>query len=475
MNYWLVRAKWGVENKKAEFINNDEWINGYEDKYLEIVKRVETEDILLLADDSTITHYGKCIDNPKDGKHLTVDRWILLTTSIDFSAKDLASKAIFKINEELIINNIQQEIENTIVSNELKIKSIEIENFTVFKSKHNLTFSDGLNVIVGENSAGKSHLIKLLYSLIEANNNYDVDFSCDGLKLSENEILKIAITIELNNSFKTDNLTNLISKEINKCYININFTKYSIDFEINPKYISDYNHDPIFVISIDNNIVFYEKDSIFIPAKEILSFYEGFVSLYENREISFEKIYYDLANSLSLSNLKNIESYPVEYKILCKLEEILEGKILLERGRFYLVSHKDNRKIEITLIAEGLRKIGMIAQLLANGSLTKNSILFWDEPETNLNPRLIRKMAEVLMELSRAGMQIFIATHSLFLVKEIEILREKTDMIKYFGLGVDENKEIRVSQSEDFECLDDIVLLDEELAQDDRFLAKEEV
>ena len=47
MNYWLVRAKWGVENKKAEFINNDEWINGYEDKYLEIVKRVETEDILL--------------------------------------------------------------------------------------------------------------------------------------------------------------------------------------------------------------------------------------------------------------------------------------------------------------------------------------------------------------------------------------------------------------------------------------------
>ena len=41
MNYWLVRAKWGVENKKAEFINNDEWINGYEDKYLEIVNILE--------------------------------------------------------------------------------------------------------------------------------------------------------------------------------------------------------------------------------------------------------------------------------------------------------------------------------------------------------------------------------------------------------------------------------------------------
>ena len=74
MNYWLVRAKWGVENKKAEFINNDEWINGYDDKFLRIVKRVQTEDILLLAEDSTITHYGKCIENVQDGKHLVVDK-----------------------------------------------------------------------------------------------------------------------------------------------------------------------------------------------------------------------------------------------------------------------------------------------------------------------------------------------------------------------------------------------------------------
>jgi hypothetical protein len=72
-------------------------------------------------------------------------------------------------------------------------------------------------------------------------------------------------------------------------------------------------------------------------------------------------------------------------------------------------------------------------------------------------------------------MQIFIATHSLFLVKEIEILRNKQDKVKYFGLGFDENKEIRVSQSEDFEYLDDIVILDEALEQSSRFLSKEDV
>jgi len=82
-------------------------------------------------------------------------------------------------------------------------------------------------------------------------------------------------------------------------------------------------------------------------------------------------------------------------------------------------------------------------------------------------------MAEVLVELSRAGMQLFIATHSLFLVKEIEILRSKDDKLKYFGLGFI-GQAIRVSQSDDFEGLDDIVILDEELEQDDRFLSKKE-
>jgi predicted ATPase len=468
MNYWLVRAKWGVENKKAEFINNDEWINGYDDKYLEIVKRVETEDILLLADDSTITHYGKCIDNPQDGRHLTVDKWIVLQESISFPAKGSYIKTIVQVNDNELINLASREIEKTTLSNDIKIKSIAIENFTVFKNQHVLEFSDELNVVVGVNSTGKSHLLRLLYALLITNNvsAYYRSENNNTITIKVGPRICDAFISSLISIFKPDELKNLINKGFDKSSICISFTKYSIEIEVsmNNKVIQKNNTSSLKQI---------EKNNVFIPAKEIISFYEGFLSIYKNRETSFDSIYYALANSLGLPCLKNIESSPVEYKLLCKLEGILEGKILLERGRFYLVTH-DGQKIEIPLIAEGLRKIGMIAQLLANGSLTKNSILFWDEPETNLNPRLIRKMAEVLMELSRAGMQIFIATHSFFLVKEIEILRQKTDKIKYFGLGFNEEHEVRVSQNEDFEYLDDIVILDEELAQADRFLAKED-
>jgi len=471
MDYWLVRSKWGgVENKKAEFINNDEWINGYDNKYLDIVNRVQVEDILLLAEESTVTHYGKCIENAQDGKHLTVDKWIILKEPINFPAKGAYIKTIVKVNDENLINTVKLEIEKTIASNDIKIKNISIENFTVFKSE-NLEFSDRLNIIVGENGTGKSHLLKLLYSLI-ASMNHVVYFYTDFYenKMTIDMGISEGVGISLNGIFKPDKLDNLITYDNYKCLINISFQKYSILFILTDSSIS--NENKIYTESKNLPSEFFEKSSIFIPAKEMLSFYEGFVPLYETRESSFDEIYYNLAKSLGLSALKNIDSYPVESKLLSRLEEILEGKILLERGRFYLVSTRNGHKTEIALIAEGLRKIATIAQLIANGSLTKNSLLFWDEPEANLNPRLIRKMAELLVELSRSGMQIFIATHSLFLVKELEILRSTEDKFKYFGLGFHQG-EVRVSQSEDFDYLDDIVILDEELAQDDRFLVKE--
>jgi len=181
MDYWLVRAKWGgVENKKAEFINNDEWVNGYADKYLEIVNRVQVEDVLLLAEETTITHYGICTENYQDGRHLIVDKWLLLKEPVSFPAKGAFIKAIVKVNDGDLISIIKHEIEKTKANNDIKIKGISIENFTVFQ-KEDLTFSDGLNVVVGENGAGKSHLLKLLYSLIEANN------ACPGLILKEDE------------------------------------------------------------------------------------------------------------------------------------------------------------------------------------------------------------------------------------------------------------------------------------------------
>ena len=49
--------------------------------------------------------------------------------------------------------------------------------------------------------------------------------------------------------------------------------------------------------------------------------------------------------------------------------------------------------------------------MIRNGTLQPDSVFFWDEPETNLNPRLFGVVIDVLLELQRAGVQVFLATH----------------------------------------------------------------
>jgi energy-coupling factor transporter ATP-binding protein EcfA2 len=48
-----------------------------------------------------------------------------------------------------------------------KVTRLSIENFTVFK-KAEFAFEPGVNTLIGANGTGKSHVLKLLYTLSEA-------------------------------------------------------------------------------------------------------------------------------------------------------------------------------------------------------------------------------------------------------------------------------------------------------------------
>ena len=97
------------------------------------------------------------------------------------------------------------------------------------------------------------------------------------------------------------------------------------------------------------------------------------------------------------------------------------GVIELDKnGRFYLKIPGQGR-MEMPLVAEGQRKFAMLARLIATGSLLDKGYLFWDEPETNLNPKLIKEVASTILHLCHSGVQVFAATHSLFLMREFHI------------------------------------------------------
>ena len=65
------------------------------------------------------------------------------------------------------------------------IKHLELENFTVLHEL-NMDFSRGINVFIGENGMGKTHIMKALYSACQAVKP-DVSFS--------QKLVRVALTV----------------------------------------------------------------------------------------------------------------------------------------------------------------------------------------------------------------------------------------------------------------------------------------
>jgi ABC-type multidrug transport system ATPase subunit len=99
--------------------------------------------------------------------------------------------------------------------------------------------------------------------------------------------------------------------------------------------------------------------------------------------------------------------------------------------------------------------------------------LFWDEPEANLNPRIIKRVARSIVGLSKGGIQVFIATHSLFLLREIEMLLASEDLAaRFIGLHLTADGVV-VEQGPSAADMGTISALEEELEQSDRYLAQD--
>ena len=337
------------------------------------------------------------------------------------------------------------------------LERLHIENFTVF-SKANFEFAAGLNVIVGENGTGKSHVLKLVYAVIaESNKRIGYDNS---------PLLWHQFSEKLINTFRAEKIDHLKRRKNNNSNkisgMPPSLRRLVASFSFN---ISDFNLKLYFS---QTNLLgelpakWITEKAVFIPVRELLTIYPGFASLYEARYLQFEETYYDTCLFLGEPLLKK----PMT-DLLSALEEAMGGKVELDRDRFYLVTPEQG-KMEMPMVAEGIRKLAMLTQLVAVGALQKGGYLCWAEPEANLNPRLVKVVARVILQLAKAGIQIFIATHSYFLLKELDILTmEQPIPTRYFSLLKGEDGVV-VESGDSLDDLQTIVALDEELAQFDR-------
>ena len=290
-----------------------------------------------------------------------------------------------------------------------KIKRLELQNFTCF-AKADMDFSSGINVFIGENGTGKTHILKALYSMILKNSQFDV------IKFQMNEQQKqgaeggVNTLYNFTNVFQTPELSRNDANEF-RCKVYLG-SKHHLNFRFSR--IGDKIEWQL--LPLDNELKLpFDLNPLFIPCFEMLAWFKGFTSAYEMRENSFDATYYHLAKALSPLPLREngVSDWKILYNTLAEDTHITVTQL---NGEFYVnVKGKDEQLFNAKRVATGINKLAQMIYLIKNGSLTKKTILFWDEPETNLNPLYIKIVAQFLQTLAKNGVQIFVATHDYLL------------------------------------------------------------
>ena len=146
--------------------------------------------------------------------------------------------------------------------------------------------------------------------------------------------------------------------------------------------------------------------------------------------------------------MRNPSEY-VEADAFSRLEDELGGKVTVQGEEFFLSTEQG--EIEFTLLAEGHRKLGLLWLLIRNGSLRPGAVLFWDEPETNLNPKLYGVVIDVLLELQRVGVQVFLATHDYVILRELDLQAQlQGDKVAFHSLYKDDEGQIACHTTDNF-------------------------
>jgi len=333
-----------------------------------------------------------------------------------------------------------------------------------------VTFSPTLNIITGGNASGKSQLLKLLYASTR---------SLVGDVSRTKSALSSDIASTLIGVFRPDSLGRLARRVQGRSRASVEVKFGGIGDPLAFAFASSAKTEVHIELVPRAPLV---DTPVFLPSRELLSLYPGLVSLIESREVEFDETWRDTAALLGRAPLRGPRGSAAG-KLLEPLLGEIEGTVLEENGRFYvrLPSGRDGTgKIEAHLVSEGYRKLAMIIRLVSNGVLLEGGYLFWDEPEANLNPETQRAVARAIVALAASGTQVFVASHSVFLLREMElVLSERAAPLQptYIGLYRESDESdgalslgVRAETATDPADLSSIAALEAESTQSLRYL-----
>ena len=333
-----------------------------------------------------------------------------------------------------------------------KIQRLELENFTCF-SKINLEFSSGINVFIGENGTGKTHVLKVLYALNNAVSKIEIRPDNDKKDFKKALFNPYNFIQDFAATFGTDVWLDIIRENEQQ------ETSFVAHFEDALEFGLKFKSGELSNIILTLNDTLAIQKPLYIPPYEMLSMIRSFIA---------DKTYFDLITAL------NSKKNETDLDILKGLQELINIEVTKENDIFY-VKHDQNIKTKAQLAANGINKLGQLMPLIQNGWLTKKTILFWDEPEVNLNPRYIKIVAQFLQVLAQNGVQVFVATHDYLLTYLLSLSAEYPEMdtppMRFFSFYKSENG-TQVEWSDTMNGIKNNAILEEYGAYHDIMMAK---
>lgn len=313
-----------------------------------------------------------------------------------------------------------------------KITHIAAANFTSFSAFYR-EFSPGINVVIGANGTGKTHLLKILYA---------------ACAISAGEDREKSFALKLRNVFNPfeGRMGRLSRRQSGSVKTKVVVTRQG-GANLAAEFSNHTNKPEDVKVTGE---VGWKKDeliSAYIPVKEMLAHAPGFLATAARREIAFEEVYIDIIKRSFLPKLLGPTDSDRQ-RLLTALQKAIDGKVVTKGEHFFLKNKQGD--LEFTLLAEGMRKLALVWLLIQNGILLSGSVLFWDEPEANLSPALMGEVVEVILELQRLGVQVFLTTHNYVLLKEFDLRKQKGDAIIYLSLFRNQSGAVSSNQSDSY-------------------------
>ncbi|MDQ3314476.1 MAG: AAA family ATPase [Verrucomicrobiota bacterium] len=271
-----------------------------------------------------------------------------------------------------------------------------------------------INLVIGGNGSGKTFLLKALYSAMRTLEEY---------KRGDVQRTAAEILVEkLQWTFQADKIGDLVTKG----------TDGQLDFRLifgGNDFAYTFGKDTTKQISsLENHVPPRASNSIFLPAKEVLSLLDIILKSREvDKVFGFDDTYLDLARALRQSG-RGGRNYEAFAKSRQNLEGILGGKVEDVDGTGKWLFRKGKHRFPLGVTAEGVKKIAILDTLLSNRYLDPQSIVFIDEVESALHPVAISKLLDIVAALAICGIQFVLASHSYFVVKKLFLIAQEQDL-----------------------------------------------